>query len=291
MSQLLPDAVVAPRSETPESVPITNETSERIVRTLVVGLPPAALLCAGWLAWGGTLHWQDLVVLAITYTLSGLGVTVGYPPPVHASQLQDDPWSARRPRDPRLDVGGGTGDRMGRDAPQAPQLLGPPGRSAQPACRSGGRLARRAPRSRARAHRLDVPRQGHGQPARAMRRDLLADRDLRVISRLFPLWVVLGLAVPFGAGVCARRARSSARSPACCGAERCGSSCCTTPPSASTPCVTSSGGGRSRPVTSRAPSRGWRRSRSGSRGTTTITRSRRRPGTGSGAGSSIPAHG
>ncbi len=31
-------------------------------------------------------------------------------------------------------------------------------------------------------------------------RDLLADRDLRVISRLFPLWVVLGLAVPFGLG-------------------------------------------------------------------------------------------
>jgi stearoyl-CoA desaturase (delta-9 desaturase) len=30
---------------------------------------------------------------------------------------------------------------------------------------------------------------------------LLADRDLRFISRTFPLWVALGLAVPFGLGV------------------------------------------------------------------------------------------
>ena len=49
-----------------EVVPIEHETSERVVRTLVVALPPAALALAGWLAWGGTLHWQDLLVLAIT---------------------------------------------------------------------------------------------------------------------------------------------------------------------------------------------------------------------------------
>jgi stearoyl-CoA desaturase (Delta-9 desaturase) len=32
----------------------------------------------GMVAWGGALHWQDLVVLAIMYTLTGLGITVGY---------------------------------------------------------------------------------------------------------------------------------------------------------------------------------------------------------------------
>ena len=32
-------------------------------------------------------------------------------------------------------------------------------------------------------------------------KDLLADRDLRFISRTFPLWVGVGLAVPFGLGV------------------------------------------------------------------------------------------
>ena len=66
------------RRGTPETVAIVNETSERVVRALVIGLPPLALAFAGRLAWGGILHWQDLVVLALTYTLSGLGVTVGY---------------------------------------------------------------------------------------------------------------------------------------------------------------------------------------------------------------------
>ena len=61
-----------------ETVPIVHETSERIVRAVVFGVPPAALVVAGWLAWGGALRWQDLVVLAITYTLSGLGITVGF---------------------------------------------------------------------------------------------------------------------------------------------------------------------------------------------------------------------
>ena len=37
-------------------------------------------------------------------------------------------------------------------------------------------------------------------PARYAK-DLLADRDLRFISRTFPLWVAAGLALPFGLGV------------------------------------------------------------------------------------------
>ena len=71
-------SATAPPRGAPESIPIVHETSERVVRTVVFGLPPVALLIAGWLAWGGTLHWHDLIVLAITYTLSGLGITVGF---------------------------------------------------------------------------------------------------------------------------------------------------------------------------------------------------------------------
>jgi hypothetical protein len=56
-----------------EMVPIEHQTLDRVVRIVVFGVPPAALVAAGWLAWGGILHWQDLAVLAITYTLSGLG--------------------------------------------------------------------------------------------------------------------------------------------------------------------------------------------------------------------------
>src|SRR4030095_14550242 len=62
----------------PEMVPIEHEMSDRVVRTIVFLGPPAALVVAGALAWGGALHWHDLLVLAIFYTLTGLGITVGY---------------------------------------------------------------------------------------------------------------------------------------------------------------------------------------------------------------------
>ena len=55
-----------------------HETLDRIANLTVTVLPLAFLGLASWLAWGGVLQWQDLVVLAITYVLTGLGVTVGY---------------------------------------------------------------------------------------------------------------------------------------------------------------------------------------------------------------------
>ena len=30
------------------------------------------------MAWGGSLHWHDPVVFAITYVVTGLGITVGF---------------------------------------------------------------------------------------------------------------------------------------------------------------------------------------------------------------------
>lgn len=44
--------------EAADTVPIEHETSERVVRTIVFAVPPAALGVAGWLAWGGILQWQ-----------------------------------------------------------------------------------------------------------------------------------------------------------------------------------------------------------------------------------------
>jgi stearoyl-CoA desaturase (Delta-9 desaturase) len=42
--------------------------------------------------------------------------------------------------------------------------------------------------------------QGVANPHRYAR-DLLADRDVRLISRTFPLWMLAGLALPFGLGI------------------------------------------------------------------------------------------
>jgi len=143
-------SAIAPLRGPPESVPIVHETSERVVRAVVFALPPAALLIAGWLAWGGTLHWHDLIVLAITYTLSGLGITVGF----H-----------------RLFT-----HRSFRTTRAVRALL-------------------------AHAHVGWMFRgKDMGNPARYAK-DLLADRDMRFISRTFPLWVAIGMLIPFGLGI------------------------------------------------------------------------------------------
>ena len=182
-----------------ETVRIENETSERVVRLMVFGVPPAALAVAGWLAWGGTLHWHDLVVLAITYTLSGLGVTVGF----HRLFTHRSFKTTRGVR-AALAILGSTSvegpviewvathrkHHNFSDRPGDPH-------SPHAECAAGWRGALRG---LAHAHVGWMFRgKDMANPARYAK-DLLADRDLRVISRLFPLWVVLGLAVPFGLG-------------------------------------------------------------------------------------------
>jgi stearoyl-CoA desaturase (Delta-9 desaturase) len=147
-----------------EMVPIEHETPDRIVRTLVFVLPPAALGVSGWLAWGGRLHWQDLLVLAITYTLTGLGITVGY----HRLFTHRSFKTTRSVRallavlGPMAVEGPVLG--VGRHAPQAPSLFRPSRRPPQSPCRSSAGLAGGAAGTVARARRLDVARQGHGQP-------------------------------------------------------------------------------------------------------------------------------
>jgi stearoyl-CoA desaturase (delta-9 desaturase) len=152
------------------------------------------------MAWGGTLHWQDLIVLAITYTLSGLGVTVGYhrlfthgsfktSRPVRAllavlgSTAVEGPvieWVATHRKHHRFS------DQAGD--PHSPHLDDAPG-------------WRGALRGLVHAHVGWMFRgKDMANPARYAK-DLISDRDLRLISRTFPLWVIVGLAVPFGLGV------------------------------------------------------------------------------------------
>lgn len=183
-----------------ETIPIEHETSERVVRTLVLAVPLAALVLGGWLAWGGALHWQDLLVLAITYTLTGLGITVGFhrlfthrsfktsralrtllavlgSMAVEGSVIE---WVATHRKHHRFS------DEPGD--PHSPHLDDAPG-------------WRGALRGLGHAHVGWMFRGKDMANPRRYAKDLLADRDLRLISRSFPLWVVAGLALPFGLGV------------------------------------------------------------------------------------------
>jgi stearoyl-CoA desaturase (delta-9 desaturase) len=183
-----------------ETIPITNETSERVVRIVVIGLPPAALLVGGWLAWGGSLHWHDLLVLGITYTLTGLGITTGFHRlfthrsvkttravrallAVLGSMAVEGPaieWVATHRMHHRYS------DHAGD--PHSPHVDNAPG-------------WRGALRGLGHAHVGWMFRGKDMANPRRYAKDLLADRDLRFISRTFPLWAVLGLALPFGLGV------------------------------------------------------------------------------------------
>ena len=183
-----------------DTVPIVHETLDRVVRTLVFGVPLVALGLGGWLAWGGTLHWQDLLVLAITYTLTGLGITVGYHRlfthrsfkstralrallAVLGSMAVEGPvieWVSTHRKHHRFS------DHPGD--PHSPHVGHAPG-------------WRGALRGLGHAHVGWMFRGKDMANPRRYAKDLLADRDLRFISRTFPLWVAVSLAVPFGLGV------------------------------------------------------------------------------------------
>ena len=201
MSLSPPDLLPA-RNDVPrpsEMVPIAHETSARVARTLFFGLPPLALVAGGWMAWGGALYWHDLAVFAVTYVVTGLGITVGFHRlfthrsfktsralralfGVLGSMAVEGPlidWVATHRKHHRYS------DHPGD--PHSPHVGHAPGWR--------GELS-----GLGHAHLGWMLRGKDMANPRRYAKDLLADRDLRFISRTFPLWVAAGLALPFGLG-------------------------------------------------------------------------------------------
>src|SRR5918993_2898450 len=58
--------------------PVEHETRDRIITGLLTVVPFLMLGFVAWQVWGGWLHWSDLVVFAILYVPTGLGITVGF---------------------------------------------------------------------------------------------------------------------------------------------------------------------------------------------------------------------
>ena len=147
-----------------EMVPIEHETAERIVRTIVFAVPPAALVAGGWLAWGGSPALAGPARARDHLHAHRAGHHRRLSPAVHAPQLQD-----HAPVRALLAV-------LGSMAVEGPviewvathrkhhRFSDHAGRPAQPPRRPRAGMARGAARTRPRARRLDVPRQGHGQP-------------------------------------------------------------------------------------------------------------------------------
>jgi stearoyl-CoA desaturase (delta-9 desaturase) len=58
--------------------PPEYEWLNRALTGLITVGPMVALVFVGWQLWDGLLHSSDLIVFAILYTLTGLGITVGF---------------------------------------------------------------------------------------------------------------------------------------------------------------------------------------------------------------------
>jgi stearoyl-CoA desaturase (delta-9 desaturase) len=58
--------------------PVEHETRDRIATGLVTAVPLLALGFAAWQSWQGLLKPADLIIFAVFYVLTGLGVTVGF---------------------------------------------------------------------------------------------------------------------------------------------------------------------------------------------------------------------
>jgi stearoyl-CoA desaturase (delta-9 desaturase) len=58
--------------------PVAHETRDRTITGLITVVPFLMLGVAAWQVWNSLLHWHDLLVFAILYALTGLGITVGF---------------------------------------------------------------------------------------------------------------------------------------------------------------------------------------------------------------------
>ena len=181
-------------------VEIDNETVDRIANVVVTVVPVVLLGVAAWLAWGGALRWQDLVVFAIIYLLTGLGVTVGYHrlfthrsfkagTPIRVlfailgSAAIEGPvieWVATHRKHHRFS------DQHGD--PHSPHV-------------DHGHGWRGALRGLAHAHVGWIFRGIDRASQERYAKDLLADPAVRLVDRTFLLWVLAGLALAFGLGV------------------------------------------------------------------------------------------
>jgi stearoyl-CoA desaturase (delta-9 desaturase) len=180
--------------------PVALNTFDRVANLLATLAPLALVGFAAWRAWGGTLRWPDLLALAATYLLTGLGVTVGFHRLLThrsfktsasmrallaalGSMAVEGPvieWVANHRKHHRFS------DQPGD--PHSPHVDRPEGWR--------GALA-----GLFHAHVGWILGGDALADRQRYAKDLLADPVVSFIDRTFLVWVLAGLALPFGLGV------------------------------------------------------------------------------------------
>jgi stearoyl-CoA desaturase (delta-9 desaturase) len=179
--------------------PVLHETRDRIITGTVTVVPFLALGLVGWQVWAELLHWRDILVFAILYFVTGLGVTVGFHRLFTHRSFATKPWVR------------GVFAAMGSMAIEGPVIswvadhrkhhafADQPGDPHSPHVDHGVGW-RGALRGLAHAHMgwLFIHTQRGARQRYAP--DLVADPVVSWVDRTFVLWVVTGLAAAFGLG-------------------------------------------------------------------------------------------
>jgi stearoyl-CoA desaturase (delta-9 desaturase) len=176
--------------------PVENESLHRFLTGLITAIPFVALIVVGWQLWNKALHWSDLVVFAICYVVTGLGVTVGFHRHLTHRAFKAKPWVR------------GTLAILGSAAIEGPVIAWVAdhrkhhafadieGDPHSPHVDHGSGL-KGALRGLLHAHMGWLFIHTHRGNKQRYARDLLDDPLIRWIDRTFVLWVAAGLAVPF----------------------------------------------------------------------------------------------
>jgi stearoyl-CoA desaturase (delta-9 desaturase) len=179
--------------------PVAHETRDRIVTGLVSVVPFLALGLVAWQVWDQALHWHDLIVLAILYVPTALGVTVGF----HRHLTHRSFATTKQVRAVLAALGSaaieGPVISWVADHRKHHAFSDQDGDPHSPHVGHEGRW--RVLRGLVHAHMGWLFVHTGRAAKQRFAPDLIDDPIIRFIDRSFVLWVALGLAAPFGLGV------------------------------------------------------------------------------------------
>jgi len=186
-----------PFPSTADRVTTTAWRLQVATTVILVAGPVVAVGVGAWLAWGHGISWLDMILGAVLYTVTGLGVTVGYHRMLTHRSFTATPWlrvtlaaagAMAFEGDPIGWVAGHRRHHAFTDRPGDPHS--PYRFGIGPIAQIRGLLD---------AHMGWLLRNDPTPPER-WAPDLLADRGISGVARLFPALSVFSLALPFGLG-------------------------------------------------------------------------------------------
>jgi stearoyl-CoA desaturase (Delta-9 desaturase) len=179
--------------------PCENERRDRIATGLVTAIPILSLGFVAWQLWAELLGWSDLIVFAIMYVATGLGVTVGF-----HRHLTHRAFKTTRPIHATLAVFGsmaieGPVISWVADHRKHHAFSDRPGDPHSPHVDHGGGL-RGALKGLLHAHVGWLFLHTHRGRKTRYAPDLLADPIISYVDRTFVLWAIAGQLLPFALG-------------------------------------------------------------------------------------------